>query len=182
MSNIESSLKINIGCGLNIRPSYINYDLIPLHQSVIKHDLENMNLPHADNSVEKIIAQDVLEHISNLSRVMNDCHRVLKPGGEFIIRVPHFTYHCAFEDPTHCRRFTIESFKYFCISHRRGYEVGAKFSSCKIHLNFLKKWYLPFNYFVERIVNLSFATSYLYEVSFLRNLFPAENINCILIK
>lgn len=182
MSNIEPSVKINIGCGLNIKSNYINYDLIPLHHSVIKHDLENTNLPHKDNSVEKIIAQDVLEHISNLSKVMNDCHRVLKPGGKFIIRVPHFTYHCAFEDPTHCRQFTIESFKYFCISHRRGYEVGAKFSRCIIHLDFLKRWYLPYNYFVEKIVNLSFATSYLYEVSFLRNLFPAENINCILIK
>lgn len=175
-------LKINIGCGRDIKRNYINYDICPLDPVVLKLDLENMSILHEDNSVQEIIAKDVLEHINDLSKVMAEFYRILSPGGRIYIRVPHFTFQCAFEDPTHCRRFTIESFKYFCLSHRRGYEVGAKFSSCKIHLNFLKRWYLSYIYFVEKIVNLSFATSYLYEVFFLRNLFPAENINCILIK
>ena len=178
----SSTIKINIGCGLDIKENYINYDLTPLHPSVLKLDLENMMIPHEDNSVDKIIAQDVLEHIFDLSKVMKEFYRVLKPGGKVYIRVPHFTYHCAYEDPTHCRRFSSESFKYFCSSHRRAYEVDAKFNKCYIFLAFLKRWYLPYNYFVEKFVNISFATNYIYEVSFLRNLFPAENINCILTK
>ena len=175
-------LKINIGCGLDIKFNYINYDLTPLHPAVKTLDLEKMSIPHEDNSVEEIIAQDVLEHIYNLSKVMNEFYRVLKPGGKVNIRVPHFTYHCAFEDPTHCRRFSIETLKYFCVSHRRAYEVDAKFKKCHVYLAFLKRWYLPYNFVIEKIVNLSFATNYLYEVSFLRNIFPAENINCVLIK
>ena len=176
------SIKINIGCGFDIKHDFLNYDLIPLDPKVIKLDLEEAKLPHASNSVEKILAKDVLEHIKDLSGVMNEFYRVLKPGGKLIVRVPHFTYHCAYEDPTHCRLFATETFQFFCGKHYRGYEVRSKFIECRIFLSFLKRWYLPYNFLVEKIVNLSFATNYLYEVSFLRNIFPAENINCILIK
>ena len=169
----NKTVKINIGCGLDIKKDHINYDLIPLHPSVIKHDLEKMKFKHDDNSIDLINAQDVLEHVNDLSKVLNEFHRILKPHGEVSIRVPHFTYHCAYEDPTHCRRFSIETFKYFCKSHRRGYEVNAKFEKCYVYLSFLKRWYLPYNFLIERFVNFSFATSYIYEVSFLRNLFPS---------
>ena len=79
----NSSLKINIGCGQDIK-NYINYDIFPLDPVVLKLDLENMSIPHEDNSVKEIIAKDVLEHINDLPKVMAEFYRILFPEEEFI--------------------------------------------------------------------------------------------------
>ena len=51
---------------------------------VLKLDLENMSIPHEDNSVQEIIAKDVLEHINDLSKVMAEFYRILSLEEEFI--------------------------------------------------------------------------------------------------
>jgi SAM-dependent methyltransferase len=55
----------------------------------------------------------VLEHIHNLIPLMNELHRVLKKNGLFQIRTPLYPHPQAFQDPTHVRCFTGETFKYF---------------------------------------------------------------------
>ena len=69
-------------------------------------------------SVDAIRASHVMEHIpagADRIAVMNEAHRVLKPGGVFEIRVPNClsgTWH-AFADPTHVSFWCIPSFHYF---------------------------------------------------------------------
>ena len=74
--------------------------------------------PTADRTVEAIRAAHVMEHIpagdARLA-VMNEAHRVLRPGGVFEIRVPNClsgTWH-AWADPTHVSFWCVESFHYF---------------------------------------------------------------------
>lgn len=45
-------------------------------------------LPFADNSFDKIICSEVLEHIDNYTGVLQEIKRVLKPGGVLAISVP----------------------------------------------------------------------------------------------
>ena len=45
-------------------------------------------LPFADNSFDKIICSEVLEHIENYSSVLGEMKRILKPGGVLAISVP----------------------------------------------------------------------------------------------
>jgi len=45
-------------------------------------------LPFADNSVDKIICSEVLEHIENYTGVLQEIKRVLKPEGILAISVP----------------------------------------------------------------------------------------------
>jgi predicted SAM-dependent methyltransferase len=74
--------------------------------------------PAADNSVDAIRAAHVMEHIpagEPRLAVMNEAHRVLRPGGVFEVRVPNAlsgTWH-AFADPTHVSFWCVESFHYF---------------------------------------------------------------------
>ena len=181
-TNPAHDIKLNLGCGTKPLDQFYNFDLTPLSPNVYKLDLESDPLPFPDSSVTYIQAIDLIEHLSNPQHLIAECFRVLKPGSKFFIRVPHFSYHRAYEDPTHRTLYSALSFSYFAASHRRSYEVAGKFNSFSVRLTFLHRWYLPLNILVDALANISNSTLYLYEVSFLRSLFPAENVVTILTK
>ncbi|MFK7829778.1 MAG: class I SAM-dependent methyltransferase [Congregibacter sp.] len=47
-----------------------------------------LRLPFADASFDAVICSEVLEHIPDYRRVLNEIHRVLKPGGRLCATVP----------------------------------------------------------------------------------------------
>ncbi|MFA4871788.1 MAG: class I SAM-dependent methyltransferase [Patescibacteria group bacterium] len=47
-------------------------------------------LDFSDGIFDEIYANDVLEHVENLEKVLNEVGRILKAGGRFIITVPHW--------------------------------------------------------------------------------------------
>lgn len=51
------------------------------------------SIPYNDKTFDLIISSSVMEHISpdDLPRIFNECYRVLKPGGKFLIR--YHPYH-----------------------------------------------------------------------------------------
>lgn len=55
--------------------------------SYVKSRVDGL-LPHADNSFDVITCFGVLHHIANVSTVMAECQRVLKPGGIMFCREP----------------------------------------------------------------------------------------------
>lgn len=65
--------------------------LDPRFDKDIEHNL-NSRLPFADNSIEKIQSQDVIEHIpyDNNVNILDDVYRCLKPGGIFRLSAPDY--------------------------------------------------------------------------------------------
>ncbi|MDA9298259.1 class I SAM-dependent methyltransferase [Pseudomonadales bacterium] len=51
---------------------------------------DGARLPFADNSFDKVICSEVLEHIPNYRAVLREISRVLKVGGTFAASVPRF--------------------------------------------------------------------------------------------
>ena len=49
-----------------------------------------LDLPFADDSFDKVICSEVLEHIPDYAAVLLEINRVLKPGGVFAASVPRF--------------------------------------------------------------------------------------------
>jgi len=47
-------------------------------------------LPFADNTFDKVICSEVLEHIPDYRAVLREINRVIKPGGIFVASVPRF--------------------------------------------------------------------------------------------
>ena len=66
---------------------------------------------------DKIIANDVLEHIPDLVTAMTNCKDLLTPGGEFHIHVPYDLSLGAWQDPTHVRAFNENSWLYYTDWH-----------------------------------------------------------------
>ena len=81
-------IKLNLGCGNDIREGCINIDVRQLERVDVVSSLEN--LPFEDNYADWIVAQDVLEHFCKIEliEVVKEIKRVLKPDGILEIRVP----------------------------------------------------------------------------------------------
>jgi ubiquinone/menaquinone biosynthesis C-methylase UbiE len=62
--------------------NYNNHSQFSLQQT------DATRLPFADNSFDKIICSEVLEHIENYTGVLHEIKRVLKPNGVLAISVP----------------------------------------------------------------------------------------------
>lgn len=89
-------------------------------------DIEKSRLPFDNNSVDIIIANQILEHCKELFWIFTEMHRILKTNGVIIIGVPNLaSIHCrlmllfGLQPPCietlgpHLRGFTIKDFKYF---------------------------------------------------------------------
>lgn len=48
------------------------------------------SLPFADNSFDHVVCSEVLEHIHDYQKALNEINRVLKPGGTLNISVPRY--------------------------------------------------------------------------------------------
>lgn len=108
---------IEIGGGHLVQAGWTNLDAWNGHGEW-RRLAQDTPWPTADDSVDAIRAAHVMEHIpagEPRLAVMNEAHRVLRPGGVFEIRVPNClsgTWH-AFADPTHVSFWCVESFHYF---------------------------------------------------------------------
>ena len=66
-------LKLNIGCGNDIREGYINVDHIPLEGVDIVHDINSIPLPFEEESVSLVVCLDTLEHVNYIDIVGEFC-------------------------------------------------------------------------------------------------------------
>jgi predicted SAM-dependent methyltransferase len=84
----KKGLKINVGCGGNVVPGWINIDLSGPSE-VFRWDCRR-GLPFDDSSVETIFAEHVFEHLDpdRGDEFLRECRRCLRPGGIVRIVVP----------------------------------------------------------------------------------------------
>jgi len=75
------SIKLNVGCGNDIRKGYVNIDVRKSHPSVVNADVRS--LPYEPNTVDEVFAQDVYEHVSfrESKDLLNHWVSIIKPGG-----------------------------------------------------------------------------------------------------
>ncbi len=106
-------MKLNLGCGLDIKKGYVNLDSVKLPGVEIIWDLDKTPYPFKNGTFEEIYASHVLEHVKDLSVTLDELCRISKKGGRLIVRVPYFSNPGAFGDPTHKRFFTYNTFDYF---------------------------------------------------------------------
>ena len=86
---------VNLGCGSHYHPDWINIDLVSGNPDVITHDL-SQGIPLPDTSCDVVYHSHVLEHFrrEDVLPFMQECYRVLKPGGIIRIATPDLERIC----------------------------------------------------------------------------------------
>ena len=111
-----SPTRLNVGCGRNILPGWINLDTVSLPGVDVVADLERCRekrLPFDDDSIDEFLLSHVVEHIRDSLSLMGELHRIAKPNALAVVRVPYGSSDDAYEDPTHAQRYFLNSFGYF---------------------------------------------------------------------
>ena len=107
-------MRLNLGCGRDIRAGWVNIDAVPLAGVDHVVDLDaDPALPFDDSTVERIEGVHVIEHLHNPLPLMAELWRVAKDGAEAVFRTPYGSSDDADEDPTHVRRLYVQSWDYF---------------------------------------------------------------------
>ncbi len=108
--------RLHLGCGRKILQDWINVDVMPGEGVDVVADLNDCGktpLPFENDSVDEFLGSHLLEHIPNSLALMQELHRIAKPGARAEFRLPYGSSDDASEDPTHVRLYFLNSFGYF---------------------------------------------------------------------
>jgi SAM-dependent methyltransferase len=117
---------VNLGSGKDYKSGWLNLDVIPSAEPDLLLDLgREIELPLRARSpycgevlldrgsVDEIYANNVLEHVPDLPRLMSNCLALLRTGGQFHVEVPYEHANTAWQDPTHLRAMNENSWIYY---------------------------------------------------------------------
>ena len=111
----------------------VGYESVDLKDANINCNL-NERWPFEDNSVGVIRAHDILEHLKDPIHVMKEAHRVLAPGGYFMIMVPSTDGRGWSQDPTHVSYWNQNSFWYYTRKEQAKYiDTPVRFQELRLY-------------------------------------------------
>ncbi len=110
---VTSPRLINLGAGQKHLAGYINVDILADTRPDVVVDLNRFPYPFGEGEFDQIACYDVLEHLDDLVRVMEEIHRIAKPGAFVTITVPHYSCSNSYTDPTHRHHLGYRSFDFF---------------------------------------------------------------------
>lgn len=119
---------LELGCGFSKTPGAFGVDIIPGSQADLIHDLNEFPYPFADSEWDRVICLDVLEHVDDVVKTVEEIWRISRPSALIEISAPFMSSVHYHTDPTHKRAFTSRSFDYFCPGrpmYRYGYSKAA---------------------------------------------------------
>lgn len=137
--------QVNLGSGKDYKAGWLNLDVIDRAEPDLVLDLGmpqtfpvkattrfGTELVLEAGSLDKVYANNVLEHVPDLPCLMTNVLALLKEGGEIEIEVPYEKALTAWQDPTHIRAMNENSWTYYTewfwylgwFEHRFGIKVS----------------------------------------------------------
>lgn len=101
-------MNLNLGAGDTRYEGFVNCDYDSSTNPDYYFNMETDIWPFPDNSVERVIAHHVFEHMGEgYFHAIQQLYRVCKNGALIDIRVPHHRHDYFINDPTHRRPITV---------------------------------------------------------------------------
>ena len=132
--------KLHLGCGEIKKDGYVNIDWKESTQPDILYNLNKFPYPFEDNAFEVVEAVHVLEHLDKPFEVMRELHRISKPEGKLLIKVPHFSR--GFSHAEHTHGFDVTFPSYFNSSFNKSGFIGFEFEAKKVVLRWMAFFHL----------------------------------------
>ena len=163
---------LHLGCGNKKQQGAIGVDVSADTQADTIYDLDTFPYPFEDNQFDLVLCYDIIEHLTDTVKVMEEIHRVAKPDAIVKIRVPHYACWWGYSDPTHKKLFSPFSFDHFLENKLFEHytKVQFKLVGRKIDFHRVFKWtgveflankfpvrYEQFFAFIVRPQNINFA-------------------------
>lgn len=113
-------MRLILGCGKRWvkEPGDVFCDIRPFENVDVVCDLNKVPWQFEDNSFIHVSAIHLVEHLDSLIDFMNECWRILKPGGSLYIETPLAggDIDLTHADPTHIRCYRLHTFvNYFSL-------------------------------------------------------------------
>jgi SAM-dependent methyltransferase len=122
---------LDAGCGFrkyqgNDGDTVIGLDYIN-KTADITHNLNKFPYPFKDNEFDMVWCNQVLEHLDNPIKVVEELWRITKPGGKVLINVPHYSSSMAYNHIGHLHCFGSGSLAPFDIKNEEKVSEVARF-------------------------------------------------------
>jgi SAM-dependent methyltransferase len=109
--------KLNIGCGFNAVPGFVNVDKSPACHPDVVFDIETQPWPWPTSSITEVLFLHSLEHMAHdpgaFLGLIRELYRVCAPDARIRIAAPHPRHDDFLNDPTHIRPITPMMFTLF---------------------------------------------------------------------
>ena len=119
-----SGLLLDIGAGMRRIEGWYTIDDLPYPGLDLVHDLNTTPWPLADGCAVRAMAHFTLCRIPRAGyaflRFMNEVHRLLQPGGQFLIVAPYGISQAFLQEPTFCNPVIESTFYTFDPEHPSG--------------------------------------------------------------
>lgn len=119
--------QLNLGCGRQLRAGCLNLDVRAEVAPDVCWDLDQHPYPLPADHFERVYALDVIEHLSNVPRFMEEVHRLLASGGELEVTTPHFSCANSYTDSTHRQHLGLSSLDFFVEGSDHDFSTSARF-------------------------------------------------------
>jgi SAM-dependent methyltransferase len=87
---------LNLGCGSRFHPAWVNADIAPQHEDVVRWDV-SQGVPFPDQHFDVVYHSHMIEHLrrAEVPAFLKECARVLKPVGILRVATPDLERICA---------------------------------------------------------------------------------------
>lgn len=183
---------IDLGSRHNKPEGYVGIDIVEGDGvDVVANAFEH--LPFNDNTVGIIRAIDFMEHIptNKINSFMNECYRVLAPGGWMITATPLSDSRAAIADPTHVSFWNDMKFLYFTSKEKTKYNPDFKGNFRVVKVDEMKDPYCGYVYADliadknnMRLPGLDYISNFhrVYQYTRLSDWYPARQVMMLPIK
>jgi SAM-dependent methyltransferase len=138
---LTESRVLDVGSGRDRSlPGAVTVDRVADTGPDVVHDLDQYPWPFETSRFDTIVCKEVIEHLADVVRAMEEIHRIGRPGARVHITTPHFSCANSFTDPTHRHHLGYFSFDYFTRGKQWDFYTAVRFRPVRRRLHFYGRY------------------------------------------